>query len=79
MPGFLGTFRSRNLLFCVELYLSPAKGPSFAGDLLCIDAALNQTARDSFPLTELFNKNYFRKKTETENLIFAENLILLPL
>ena len=44
MPGFLATFRSRNLLFCPELLSFAAKGPSYAGGFaLQIDAALNQT------------------------------------
>ena len=62
MPGFLSTFRSRNLLFCLEVSLSPPKARHMRAVLPCIDAALNQTsnvqavffkwsAHDSFPLT----------------------------
>ena len=43
MPGFLATFRSRNLLFCLELSLSPPKARYMRAVLPCIDAALNQT------------------------------------
>ena len=43
MPGFLATFRSRNLLFCLELSLSPPKTRHMRAVLPCIDAALNQT------------------------------------
>ena len=39
MPGFLATFRSRNLSVVISF---AAKDPSYAG-LPCIDAALNQT------------------------------------
>ena len=41
MPGFLATFRSRNLLFC----LSPPKARHMRAVLPCIDAALNQTLK----------------------------------
>ena len=41
-PGFLVTFRSRNLLFCLELSLSPPKVRHMRAVLPCIDAALNQ-------------------------------------
>ena len=43
MPGFMATFRSRNLLFCLELSLSPPKIRHMRAVLPCIDAALNQT------------------------------------
>ena len=43
MPGFLASFRSRNLLFCLELSLSPPKARHTRAVLPCIDAALNQT------------------------------------
>ena len=36
-------FRSRNLLFCLELSLSPPKAGHMPAVLPCIDAALNQT------------------------------------
>ena len=62
MPRFLATFRSRNLLFCLELSLSQPKTRHMRAVLPSIDAALNQnwkvqavffklTAHDSFPLT----------------------------
>ena len=43
MPRFLATFRSRNLLFCLELSLSPPKTRHMRAVLPCIDAVLNQT------------------------------------
>ena len=43
MPGFLATFRSRNLLFCLELSLSQPKTRHMRAVLPSIDAALNQT------------------------------------
>ena len=43
MPGFLATFRSRNLLFCLELSRLPPKTRHMRAVLPCIDAALNQT------------------------------------
>ena len=43
MPGFLATYRSRNLLFCLELSLSPLKTRHMRAVSPCIDAALNQT------------------------------------
>ena len=42
IPGFLDTFLSWNLLFCLELSLSPSKA-RHASVLPCIDDALNQT------------------------------------
>ena len=34
MPGFLATFRSRNLLFCLYIVISfAAKDPSYAGSM----------------------------------------------
>ena len=64
IPGFLATFRSQNLLFCLELSLSPPKPRYMRAVLPCIDAALNQTskvqavffkltAHDSFPLSRM--------------------------
>ena len=46
MPGFQATFRSRNLLFCLQLSLSPPKARYMRAVLPCIDAALNQTWKD---------------------------------
>ena len=43
MPGFLATFHSRNLLFCLELSLSPPKACYMHTVLPYIDATLNQT------------------------------------
>ena len=43
MPRFLAAFRSRNLLFCLELSLSPPKARHMRAVLPCIDVALNQT------------------------------------
>ena len=43
MPDFLATFRSRNLLFCLELSLSPPKACHMRALLPCIDAALKET------------------------------------
>ena len=43
MPGHLATFHSRNLLFCLELSLTPPKARHMRAVLPCIDAALNQT------------------------------------
>ena len=70
MPGFLATFRSRNLLFCLELSLSPPKARHMRAAFPCIDAALNQTwknqavifkltAHDSFPLRRVLSKLAF--------------------
>ena len=42
MPGFLGTFRSQDLILFV-LSLSPPKASHMRAVLLSIDAALNQT------------------------------------
>ena len=39
MPGFLATFRSQNMLFCLELSLSPPKACHMQTVLPCIDAA----------------------------------------
>ena len=44
MPGFLSTFHSWNVLFCLELSLSPPKARHMQAVFPpCIDAALNQT------------------------------------
>ena len=43
MPGFLATFRSQNLFFCLELSLSPPKAGDMLAVLPCIDAAFNET------------------------------------
>ena len=49
MPGFLATFRSRNLLFCLELSLSPPKARHMRAVL---PVFFKLTAHDSLiPLT----------------------------
>ena len=53
MPGLLATFRSRNLLFCLELSLSPPKARHIRAILPCIDAALNHTWKVQAPFFKL--------------------------
>ena len=47
MPGFLATFRSRNLLFCLELSLSPPKTRHMRAVLPCIDGRLESNLKSS--------------------------------
>ena len=50
MPGFLATFRSQNLLFCMEsalLSLSLPKARHMRAFLPCIDPGLNQNLKSS--------------------------------
>ena len=51
MPGLLVTFRSRNLLFCLEFSFSPPKARHMRAVFPCIDAALNSVAYNDVNLS----------------------------
>ena len=70
MPGFLATFRSRNLLFCLQLCLSPPKARHMRAVLPCIDAALNQTWKVQAVFFKLTARDSF-------HLVCASSLLLL--
>ena len=77
MPGFLATFRPRNLLFCLELSLSPPKACHMRAVLPMPPVFFKSTAHDSFPLNKLMNQINKQPSHSSSSINNIQSLILL--